>query len=542
MKFTYFINHIPRIHQFDEFKNLTYQYWFLYWIGGIIYEEGKYYSDFYFINKSNANDVFEDLDGTRVKIRLDITFYTFFNVGCIFCSKGYLLERAPYNIKRYDNTLTFSFTKFPEASHSELMKADNIMNFPLPYEIHNCTYYVLSHVFNGQPIKILIPEFVVCSYLFFRNTFVTKNLLFDTLTDYLDISDVNPINLKNGEKALRYLYNNKKILPHDIHSIAQFFNITKGNNAVNSLSGNLIHSLSNSNKYKEDHYVHVDLEFMNNVELEVTGISLLSKKENFFFVYEIINLKCQINIQSNYNNIVLEPMFEEKDNDFKNITFARYYQDLLNNDILNHKKDRSKIYYPHRTVFYTGINVFVKEYDYYHSEDYSMFQNFYSHHWHGIYKAGEQIKLAKEFLKNFAAYGIIASILTFKSLDNVISRLTVGNSEYLIVIYELERIDKNIYYIALSADFILLLHNNRKTKILLIDIILMVENIIYNYGLEGCRFKTFSAFDTEHYRSKFGVNIYLENEVVNHRKGLGNKYLPVFVTILHGTIQSYLKT
>lgn len=117
MKFSCYINHIPRLHQMDEFKNSRYEFWFLYKIKGITYDDGKYYSDFCFINKSTADDIFNERDGDKIMIRLDIAFYTFFNVGCVFSLDGYLLTRAPYNLKTNDNTLFFLQRIFQSLHH-----------------------------------------------------------------------------------------------------------------------------------------------------------------------------------------------------------------------------------------------------------------------------------------------------------------------------------------------------------------------------------------------------------------------------------------
>lgn len=517
MKFSCLINHIPRIHQMDEFKNSKYKYWFLSKIKGVVYDDGKYFSDFCFINKTTADDIFHEPDGDKIIVRLSTTFYTFFNVGCIFSLDGYLLTRAPYNLKTSDNTLFFSTENLPTATTFDFLEIDKNPDTCFPFEIADCKHYIFNLKMYGQITKVLIPEMVVSAYIFFRNAFVTKRIFEDSLIDCFDLSNFESVRLENGQEALRILYDNKKILPQEAYSVAQFFNIIKGTNGINSIYGNLIKSFTELNKDNGPPSVKANLEFLKDLELELTGKFLKKNHTIFFYAYEVTSLKCNADKLSKYDNILLEPILKE--NNYKSLLSQRSRENRSINT-LPYIEKKFSIYHSPRPVFYTGTNVYIKEYNSSALDKFVLLNDFYSFHITNTFKEKKTSTLSTALLRNFKKFKIKASILHYNSLNKIISRLTVANSEYSFIIFDLEYRSQKFYYIELSDEFIFLLHNNGTTEVLLIDLILILENIIHNYSLENKKFRSFQKFDTDHYHLKFRINVLFQNNLIKYRKRL----------------------
>ena len=518
MRYTPIINNIPRLYQLDEFKSSKYSFWFLYSIKGVQYDDGKYFSDFHFVNKLNPDDDDDDDDetnGIKVKIKLNISFYTFFTVGCVFTLDGYLFTRAPYKIKTDQNVLYCSLDKLPQVSHFNLFDNNDSTFFCSLNDDSNCPYFIFNTITNGEEVKVMISEYVLSSYIFFRNTFVTKGLIDNTLIDCFDLSNIDSVDLENGEKALRIFYNNRLILPHEVFSIAQFFNIVKGINAINSISSNLIQAY---NSYIKDPYLHINFDFMSNIEMELIGKIICNKKDKFFYVYEIAHLDCQVSNLTGHHNLLLAPIFRDEDN-FHRIKCRRSLENFKNNGLKKREREGEHFFYhSRRPVFFNGINVYINFFNTLHPPNYILLRDFYSYHISKITKDRRIEKLAAAFLRNFKKHEIKASIVHYNSLNDIISNLVVANSEYSFLILELDFLSSIFYYIELSNDFILILYNNQKTKVSLIDLILIVENVLFNYALENYRFRSFEKLDTLHYQLKFGINIHFQSELIKGRK------------------------
>lgn len=537
MKFSCYINHIPRLHQMDEFKNSKYKFWFLYKIKGVTYDEGKHFSDFCFINKSTADDIFQEEDGDKAIIRLGITFYTFFNEGCIFSLEGYLLTRPPYSTKTNDNTLFFSTTNFPKPTSFNVLESKQNFNACFPFEIINSKHYIFTLKRDGQITKVLIPEHVICSYIFFRNTFVTQRIFDDSLIECFDLSNFETVKLDNDLVALRIFYDNRKILPQEAYSIAQFFNIKKGRNAINSITGNLIKNFTEFGRDKEAPSVNVNLDFLKDLEMELTGKTFQNKHGIFFYAYEVTNLKCCVDKLSKYDNILLEPIFKE--NNYKRLLLRRGTQyRLINNLVCKEKK--FSIYNSPRPVFYTGTNVYVKEYNPYVPDKFVLLSDFYSFHITNNYKERKTIGLSRAMIRNFKKHEITASILQYNSLNEIVSRLKVANSVYSFIVFELEVMSKKVYYIELSYDFIFLLHNNSTAEVLLIDLILVIENVIHNYALENKKFRSFQKFDKDHYHSKFGITILFQSDLIKYRERINANNAFDYIQLIKNNINNII--
>lgn len=501
----------------DEFCGSKHQFWFLNKIKGVRYNNGKYFSDFHFINKSTADDIFHEEDGDEIVISLSVAFYTFFNVGCIFSRDGYLLARAPYTFKTNQNTSTLSIENFPEAAFLNAEECENSNTNFFPFDIVDCKHYIFDLKIDERLTKVLIPERVICSYIFFRNLFVTKKILDDSLLDCFDLSNFDSVKLDNDQEALRIFYNNRKILPQEAYLVAQFFNIRNGTKSINSISGNLVKSFTELKDHDQYPSIRADLDFMKDIEIEVTGKSFENKSETFFYVYEVTTLICSADKLSKYDNILLTPIF--KDNNYRKLLLHRSLENQSINT-LRYTEKKFSIYDSLRPVFYTGTDVYVMEYNTSDSDKCVLLKDFYSFHIKNKSKAIKTSALSTSLLRNFKKLGLKASILHYNSLDKIISRLKVANSEYSAIIFDLEYMSQKFYYVELSYDFILLMYNEAFKEILLIDLILVLENIIHNFSLENNRFRSFQKFDTNRYYLKFGITVLSQDNLIEYRESV----------------------
>lgn len=357
------------------------------------------------------------------------------------------------------------------------------------------------------------------------------------MIDCFDLSNFESVKLNNDLEALRIFYDNSKILPQEAYSIAQFFNIKKGRNAINSIAGNLIKNFSEFAIDKEAPSVNVNLDFLEDIEMELTGKTFENKDEAFFYAYDVTSLKCRVEKLSKYDNILLEPIF--KVNNYRSLLSCRSNENRLMNT-LPYTEKKFSIYESPRPVFYTGTNVYIKEYNSSVSDKFVLLKDFYSFHITSNTIEKKNTTLLKAWMRNFKKHEITASILQYNSLNKFISRLEVANSLYFFIICELEVMSKKIYYIELSSEFIFLVYNNSTTQLLLIDLVLIIENIIYNYALENKKFRSFQKFDTEHYLLKFGITILLQDDLIKYRRYKYYHNAFEYVQMIKNNINNYI--
>lgn len=505
---------IPILHQLQGHQ-LRGQYWFLYWIGRIVYKSGIYYANFHFLNKSTPDNFFRNIyKAKKFTVELEASLISLLDIGAIFDLNGiYVCKSEDYLTKSGIISISLEPTDRPINSsinfglrkYCELL-SDN--------DLKGSAYFEKTIIKNGTKCTVIIPNYVICSYLYFRNRFITNEILSSTIFSLFDLESFI-LNEDQGFKTGTLLYDNRKVLPQEIQSIAQFLFINNnlGFKSINFISSHLQQMFSTSKERECDGaYIMTDLPFPTKIDMELTGQFVYDEAQSYFIAYEVKNIHFEENIFS-IDKLVLEPKYKNENN-YSSLSLKRSYVKLNFNEKLgiSQKDNTASIRRKYSLDF--GLKTYINWYPNKENREpelITFYSRFKRENDFSIKFPEDIYSYNKEFIQEIRLdrrFKIKYMYLNNLKLNYGCTQITIDGNFYKMLVLEIIFKRNYFYKIELTNYFTVTLCKEQKsTKITEIDLKIIIEKIINDFSFENGYYRKATKRDIEDYRRKFNINI-----------------------------------
>lgn len=492
MQHLYF-NYYNTIYQISELNNVktTLNYWYLYAIGKIFFEDGTNftYCSFYFISKKEPNDKFKNFRrNKKVKINLDASLMIFFYPGCIFSKEGYLIY-SPENYITASGYINIDFDRCQQASKG-LFLDDNFRNqYPtLPQEQLNEFFYFTQKITkDGRDIHAIVPCNVICNYLYFKTIYITTKLL--NYDFYFSIEST-----ANGIGQL--LFDSANYIPEEINYLAPylFINDSNGIKSLNLIGSHLKKSMFENS---DGAFLQTIIPFDCENRWTARGQEIMANGVSYFLVHDIQSLKLDTKSIFSIDRIVLKP------NGIKRLNFHSLLlkkQKLgLNRDVnykqvplkrISNKTLIKRIYHPTQVNFGIDIDVNNDIEEYYRSYFHPSCWNFPQENLtQSVYENLIDKKVHFNFIIETIEYlnnieNCTSKFCVFNPNDETSTYLRIYEKSYELVLAEFKLRDRYIYILYITEDNYWLFSNQiRNREFALVDLQIFTRKIILDYYL-----------------------------------------------------------
>jgi hypothetical protein len=274
-------------------ENVPGRYWYLYWIGKVIFESNLFKIKLYFLNTEkpdNFYNSYKDCGNHKQEIVLPIENLVFLTPGAIYDSKRKkVLSPSSYNKDEWNVKIDFPFDyrktgkdfPFLLSKYSPLSEGNDLEGF---------NYYA----FGGSKNRKIVTDHVLCKYFFFKSSKFISSLMRVGINEMFDVNDIKII-ISNGKRVGILKYNNNCIGIKDVELIAPFF-FTKGGIGIKTLVAIetkvlsfFINNKDNLKKINEGVYLDTSFPFSDNVSFFIQGKKFNVDGNDYFISERIVN-------------------------------------------------------------------------------------------------------------------------------------------------------------------------------------------------------------------------------------------------------------
>jgi len=304
-------------------SSATERYWYLYWIGKIVYENRIFKVRYYFINTWRNDDQIRGYKNGTIEVKtLPIKSLFSLTPGIIYDSlEDNLITPSNYLERDKQQLSVFAVPNYRATTRPfPFLKSEYTpLNEDMDFE--GLSYYTFNSENDyGKSIKVILPIHVLCHYIFFKSSNLIYLLINHDLSEFFYMNDKAILDLE-GEKVGFVKYNNSVIKEQDAINLAPFLFMQndKGIHALNSLSLRLKKFFIEYKDYesviKLGKYLDTDWPFTKNMNLNIQGKEFTVNGESFFMGYRIINHNIKGNLLTVDRIRVLKTFSTSKVND-----------------------------------------------------------------------------------------------------------------------------------------------------------------------------------------------------------------------------------
>lgn len=279
----------PKI-EFDE--NAPERYWYLYWLGKIVYSRNIFKIKLFFINTKERNNFYRGFANCRdfkeTKI-LPIEVLAYLTPGVLYDTieneyifpSSYYNERSNLNINfPFDYRKTQKDFSFLNSIYSPL---DDSIDFK------GLNYYAFGRTNN----RTILTNYVLSKYLFLRSSKFISSLFRNGIAELFDLNDIKII-ISEGKRVGLLKYNNNLLGEADVRGIAHLFFIKDnlGTSFFNYIESNILSFFINNRDkpeiLKEGVYLDANFPFNENVNFTIQGKKFKENEDEFFISERIV--------------------------------------------------------------------------------------------------------------------------------------------------------------------------------------------------------------------------------------------------------------
>lgn len=500
---------LPIIYQLQRYQ-LVGKYWFLYWLGKIEYFQGKFYINYYFINKKTPDDFFEnDYTGEKTIVKLEASLISLIKVGTIFDFNGlFICNSEDYITKSGMINVSFKSNKRPIKSQLRFNFKEELFPTVTDNDLEGFAYFEKKIIKNRNEYKVIIPIHVMCSYLYFRCRFITEEILCSSIFSLFDL-DSFTVKEINGLKIGVLLYDNLKALPQEIYSISQFLFIKDcmGVKSINIISSYLqnIYSLIEENKVKEAYSV-TEFPFLANIDIDLRGKFINDGTKKYFLAYEVKEINFRENIFT-IDHLILKPKYENYN---ANLLAKRSFCKLNSNLKLSQKENIRMVSKKYPLDLGLEIDIYKMQINKNQELELIIINDRFRNRKFLIKRP-----IDTSYYYSFLTYMLIGKKFNveFKYLNNIQlkssgTKIKISGKSYKILILEIIYKKGFFYKIELGGYFTLTICKEPTlSKLVDIELKILIEKIINDFSFENGFYREINERDVEHYRRSYNINI-----------------------------------
>lgn len=275
----------------DFNDNAPNPYWYLYWIGKIIFENNIFKVKLYFINTSEPNNLCSRFNDKFKEMKIvSVENLSYLTIGTLYDKKN---EQIIY----------------PSSYYKESLKMD--INFPFEYNrtakvfpFLDSKYTPLDNQFDFESLKyyffinrkttnIYLTTYNLCNYVFFKTSKFVGLLLSEGIHNLFAIEDIRIISSDNKRVGI-IKYNNNKLGELDVKPIAPLFfiNNNKGIKSLEAIETRIksffINNKNNKQVLESGIYLDTDFPFDTNIKFKLQGRTFSDEERKYYMVSNII--------------------------------------------------------------------------------------------------------------------------------------------------------------------------------------------------------------------------------------------------------------
>ena len=504
MYFPKALSKVPRLHQLAIYESCG--YWHLTWIGKIYYMEGIYYANFFFTNTAKIDAKITDYNKSdTVNVVMEACLISNVKVGDVFNNQGYYVKGSNSYLTRKDYLTLNINNKHSNVRHDLNFAIDSTYPFPTLSELEDFTYIKCELDMENKKVKVIIPTCVICSFLYFKNPFITDKILDNTLFEFLKIKK-NPIVRINQQLKRGLLsYDDSIVLPEEIHSLAQFF-FLKGNPGIRSIN----HISSRLRKKKLENTSGTYLSFLTpfkcNCSLEIYGSYFDQKGNTFFLAFGIAKM---IPLKNNIFSID-ELIIEAKSNLQNNYPLVltnrtlKQYNAKSRNGIISQNSGK---FYPHNNSNYFGLKTWINKFNFKNSE-FEILNYYQTDKYEEESKWDCKYKVL--FDKLLSESSIPYNYISFENIENSFStKILVSGQFHFLSVIEINFRNHFFYKLDFGPNFNLFISESINCdKLSKLKIIMICEKMIKEFCYRDYEFKMISNEELNKYSKLYNISIY----------------------------------
>lgn len=267
-------------------------FWFLSWIGGVFFYEGKKFVDFYFINidfpSQNCSKKNEDV---TIAVSCEFYFTTYYTVGCVFDSEG-KLRSFPGQSEYHCDIVNIDYNDQLNYKKEKIGNLPCDRSYPIPKAEfdYDLEYLSSEKIIDNRKLKILINPILICNYLYFKSEYLTDILISQDWTSYFVCEETT----KENKVVGTLVYDNYKISKEEAYCLAPFFFMEEdtGVKSINLISSHLTKEFikNKSQQVKKRIYIKTTFPFSSKVQMQLLGRRFIFSNEEYFLCYKINEL------------------------------------------------------------------------------------------------------------------------------------------------------------------------------------------------------------------------------------------------------------
>lgn len=299
------------------------RYWYLFWIGKIVFENHTFKVRYYFINTRRNDDQIRGYKNGMIEVKtLPIKSLFFLTPGLIYDSlKNNLITPSNYLERDKQQLSVFAVANYRATTRPFPFLKSKYTPLNEDMDFEGLSYYTFNSDNNyGKSIKVILPIHVLCHYIFFKSSNLIYLLINHDLEEFFYMNDKTILDL-GGEKVGFVRYNNSVIKEQDAINLAPFLFMQndKGIHSLNSLSLRLKKFFIDYKDYesviRKGRYLDTDWPFTQDMNLNIQGKKFTVNGESFFMGYRIVNHDVKGNLLTVDRIRVLKTFSTSKVND-----------------------------------------------------------------------------------------------------------------------------------------------------------------------------------------------------------------------------------
>lgn len=267
------------------------RYWYLYWIGQIVYIDKVFKIKLYFVNTIQPNNLYNGFTSKKEMITVPVEVLSFLTLGTLYDTEEneYIFPADYYNESW---SLNVNIPSGYNPTKKELPFIDSKYSvLTSNMDFNNLRYYIFA---SSKKERIFLTMETICNYAFFRTSKLVGMLLNNNIHDLFVLGD-RKIITANDRRVGLLKYDNHKLSYADAREIAHFF-FMKNNKGITSLEAIesrlknfFIANRNNKDQLEAGTYLDTDLPFNANIKFKLQGRKFSDGDSWYFLASRIVS-------------------------------------------------------------------------------------------------------------------------------------------------------------------------------------------------------------------------------------------------------------